>query len=86
MVLLFQVPTPDAKLAARGYQIDLHHRFSCVSSSQCNGGESCIMTENGLTRNIVAKFLQCSLLLVCDFCAASEERYERGYGRVCTKL
>ena len=34
----------------------------------------------------LAKLPQCSSLAVREFCPASEERYEQGYGRVCAKL
>ena len=71
-----QVPTLDAKLAARGYRIDLHHRFARASLSRPEGGESCIMLENGLNRSLVAKLTQRSSLAVGEFHAASEEHYK----------
>ena len=47
------VPTPNAKLAALGYQIDLP-----------DGGKSCIVLQSGPTHSLVAKLLQCSSLAV----------------------
>ena len=75
-----------AKLAARGYRINLYHRFTHASSSQPEGGESCIMLESRLNHSLIAKLPQHSSLTVCKFRAASEECYEQGYGRVCAKL
>ena len=37
---------------------------------QPDGGKSCTMLESGATRSLFAKFLQCSLLAVREFCAA----------------
>ena len=78
-------PYPDAKLSAREYQINLHHRFCpCfVKVSLTVDMQSCIILENGLSRSLVAKLLQCSSLAVREFCAASEERCEGCYRQVC---
>ena len=80
------VEVAHAKLAARGYRINLYHRFTHASSSQPEGGESCIMLESRLNHSLIAKLPQHSSLTVCKFRAASEECYEQGYGRVCAKL
>ena len=81
-----QAPTPDAKLAARVYGIDLHRGFACASLSQPDRGESCIVLENGPTRNLIAKLPQRSSLAVCEFRAAGEKRCKQGYGGVYAKL
>ena len=49
------------QLAARGYQIKQHCRFACASLTQPDSGESCIVVECRLTRDIFAKLPQCSL-------------------------
>ena len=41
---------------------------------QCDGGESCIVLESGLTRSLVAKLLQCWSLVVRELNAAGEVR------------
>ena len=62
-----QGPTPDAKLAARGCQIDLHRRFVKASPTS---RESCIVLQSRPTRSLVAKFSQhsvyaCSIQMLC---------------------
>ena len=49
---------------------------------QPDSEESCIVLESRLTRSLVTKLLQCSLLAVCKFCAA-ETRPQTG---VCEPL
>ena len=77
------MPTPDVKLAARRYRIDLHRCFARASPTVENYiVENYIVLEiaEGYSRTYshVAKLLQCSSLAVRKFCAASEERCERG--------
>jgi len=36
--ILEQAPTPDEKLAAREYQTDLYHHFTCASSRPAQRG------------------------------------------------
>ena len=57
-----QGPTPNVKLAARGYEIDLHCRFICALSRSARQWESCIVLQSRLTRSLVAKFLQRSVV------------------------
>ena len=64
------LPTPDVTLGAREYQIDM------LCRGHPNGGESCIVVESRLTRSLVAKPPQRSLLVVREFRSASEEHYE----------
>ena len=75
-----QVPTLDAKLAARGYQIDLHCR------GQPNGRESYIALESRPTCNLVPKFPQRLLLAVCKFCATGKQHCKWGHGQVWVNL
>ena len=62
-----QGPTLDAKLAARGCQIDLHRHFVKASLTS---RESCIVLQNRPTCSLVAKFSQhsvvaCSIQMLC---------------------
>ena len=54
-----QGATPNAKLAARGYEIDLHRRSSVLHRRQPDSRESCIVLQSELTRSLIAKFPQC---------------------------
>ena len=58
-----EVPTLDAKLAARGYQVEANRTKE----------ESYIALESGPTRSLVAKFPQRLLLAVCRFCATGKQ-------------
>ena len=60
--------------------------FVRASTSHSEGGESCIVLESRRTRSLIAKLQQRSSLAAGEFCAASEERYERSYRRMCVKL
>ena len=62
-----QVPTQDAKLAARGYRINLHHRFARASSRSVRRWKCCIVLESGPTHSLVAKFPQHLSLTVREF-------------------
>ena len=53
---------------------------------QPDGGESCIVLESGPIRSLVAKLPQHLSLAVHEFRAASNDRCEQGYRRVCAKL
>ena len=82
-----QAPTPDVKLTAKGYRIDLHVTSLMVHQVQPDGGENWIVLESEPTRSLVVPKLPQSLLLaVCKFCAASKEHCKQGYRRVCVKL
>ena len=51
-----EASTPDVKLAATGYRIDLLRRFVCASSSHSEGarGGSCVVLENRRTRSLAS--------------------------------
>ena len=76
-------PTPDAKLAARGYRID-----SVLRWGQPGSGESCIVLQSGPTRSLIAKFSQrsvitCSTRISCSRGKTLQTRPQMG---VCIPL
>ena len=81
-----KVHTPDAKLAAKVYRINLHCRFIRASSRPARRWRRlyCVL-ESGPTRSIFVKLPQHSSIAVHIFHAASKERCEQGYEQACAK-
>ena len=77
-----QAPIPDAKLAARVYQIDLHHHFTRASSRPARQWRKLYHARSGPTRSLVANL---PMLVIREFCTAGKEKWEQGYGWVCVK-
>ena len=82
-----QVPTSDAKLAVRGYWIDLLVALPMLRQRQPDSGESFIVLEYTLTHSLAAKLLSvCHLQYVNFVLQVKNAACEWGYGRVCVKL
>ena len=80
-----QVPTPNAKLAARGTKSTCIIASLVLRQSQPNDEESCIVLESGPTCRNSAKLLQHSSLAVHKFHIIIEKCCEQDYGWVCAK-
>ena len=79
-------PTLDAKFAARGYRMDLHHWFVCASLRLAwQWYHMCYKVDQLVASLPSSSSVQLSLALH-KFRAAGEERYEWGYRRVCVNL
>ena len=79
-----RVPIPAAKLAARMYWINLHHRFARASSRPAWWWRKLYRARNRTNSSLVAN-LQRLLLVAREFCTAGEEHCKQGYERECAK-
>ena len=82
---MVQAPTLDMMLAARGCQINLHHRFTYASLRLAQQWRKLYHARSELSCGLFGKFTQHSLLAVCKFCAAGEERGNKATN-VCVNL